>query len=283
MMELRAHAKINLHLRSRQRRADGYHDLATVFCHLDLSEPVWLTLQPREIILESTTGLAVDEDLAGRAALELRRVLGNPSLGCAISIEKRIPEGGGLGGGSADAAAVLRGLQQLWKAPWPLIHQVAVGLGADVPFLLHGGLADARGIGEQLTPLSTPCPPLDCLLLFPGVPVSTPQAYGWLDADGLDADEGGAAQHEALIKALRAGDTQAVVASLYNAFDDPVRRRVDAVDRAMHEAAAVAGKVMLCGSGSTLAVFDATDKAQHALARWNPTPARLSGMAKPIR
>ena len=115
-MDLRAHAKINLHLHSVQRRKDGYHELDTVFCHLDLHDDVHVTLRQGVIELESQTGLSVTEDLAGRAATSLQAELSDAALGCALRIIKRIPAGGGLGGGSADAAAVLRGLAELWPA-----------------------------------------------------------------------------------------------------------------------------------------------------------------------
>ena len=126
MIELSAYAKINLHLHSQRRRADGYHDLQTVFCHLDLYDTVQLTARTDHIELVSDTGLSVSEDLAGRAALALKAALGDDQLGCQIRVEKRIPEGGGLGGGSANAAAVLRGLCSLWGAGSDLVHELVV-------------------------------------------------------------------------------------------------------------------------------------------------------------
>ena len=281
MMDLRAHAKINLHLHSVQRREDGYHELDTVFCHLDLHDDVHVALRQGVIELESQTGLSVTEDLAGRAATGLQAELGDAALGCALRIIKRIPAGGGLGGGSADAAAVLRGLAELWSAPPATVASLAAQLGADVPFLLKGGLARAGGVGDELTPLATPLHPAQVTLLFPGVPVSTPEAYRWLDEDGLDRDQQGARHLERLLAELQTGSAN-FIKYVYNSFDAPVCRRVPEVRAAFQAAQSLGLRPLLCGSGSTVAAFGRLPGgAKEALRPFQPITASLAGFAGP--
>jgi 4-diphosphocytidyl-2-C-methyl-D-erythritol kinase len=278
MIELSAYAKINLHLHSQQRRADGYHDVQTVFCHLDLHDTVRLSTRARDIELVSETGLSVSEDLAGRAATRLKEVIGDPALGCHIEVTKRIPAGGGLGGGSANAAAVLRGLASLWGQGADALHRVATGLGADVPFLLHGGLALATGIGDQLSPISTVGSSIPITLLFPGVPVATPDAYRWMDEDGLDSDPAGPEQLRGLLDALRQNPAD-IIKHVYNSFDAPVRQRVPGVDRAFRAAIEAGLKPLLCGSGSTVAAFGDATLDHPALVPFRPLRAQLLGLS----
>ena len=176
-----ARAKVNLYLDVVRRREDGFHDIETLFQSLDLADEV--TLEPRgdgQLTLEcSLPGLCAPEDnLALRAAVLLRRHTGC-GAGAHLSLEKRIPAAAGLAGGSADAAAVLRGLNRLWGLGLPQgeLAALALELGSDVPYCLVGGLAAATGRGECLTPL----PPLPgdwhCVLADPGIPVRAARAY----------------------------------------------------------------------------------------------------------
>jgi len=184
-----AQAKVNLFLRVLAREASGYHQLETLFCRLVLGDEVRLRLTQRERSLDCV-GIAMppgglgpmEKNLAWRAADAFLQATGW-STGFAIEIEKRIPVGGGLGGGSADAGAVFRLLNAL--APTPLAsHQLlrlAGALGADVPFLTQdtSSLALAWGRGDRIMPLA-PLPSRACLLFaFPNG-VSTADAYRWL-------------------------------------------------------------------------------------------------------
>ena len=280
MIELSAYAKINLHLHSERRRADGYHDLQTVFCHLDLYDTVQLTWQNDTIELISDTGLDVSTDLAGRAAIALKAALGDQRLGCQIRVIKRIPAGGGLGGGSADAAAVLRGLCSLWNVDPSLLHPIAAQLGADVPFLLKGGLALATGIGDQLQPIATHVTSPPMTLLFPGVPVATPDAYRWMDEDGLDCDRDGAKHLERLVENLRTNSNN-FIKHVYNGFDQPVRQRTPEIDQVFRAARGAGLQPLLCGSGSTVAAFGLGDINHPALRAFQPIHTRLIGLNGP--
>ncbi len=184
-----AQAKINLFLRVLAREASGFHQLETLFCRLTLGDDVRvrLTNGPRSLDCSGPSmpaeGLgATEQNLAWRAAIGFLDATGW-STGFAIEIEKRIPVGGGLGGGSADAGAVLRALNAL--APAPLgrhdLVRLAASLGADVPFLTqaHSPLALAWGRGDRLLPLPA-LPSRPCLLVTFQMGVSTADAYRWL-------------------------------------------------------------------------------------------------------
>jgi 4-diphosphocytidyl-2-C-methyl-D-erythritol kinase len=281
-MHLLAPAKINLFLRSIKRRDDGYHELETVFVHCDLADTVGLEACPQTLTVDSPLRLSPSEDLAARAAHALRLAAGRPELGAHISIDKRIPVGGGLGGGSSNAAAVLRGLNELWGLHFA-DHQllaIAAGLGADVPFLLRGGLRLGRGVGEQLEAIPCALANLDGLLLFPTVGVSTPRAFGWLDDDGQDCD---AHAVEPLLDALARGDAAAVVEHCYNGFSASVGRRVPEVAQALDDAQRAGYLPLLCGSGSTVLALNKGGAPDAALLeRWNPTPVRLSGLQEEL-
>jgi 4-diphosphocytidyl-2-C-methyl-D-erythritol kinase len=156
-LRLPAPAKLNLFLQIVGRRADGYHLLQTVFQLIDLADEVELKWRADGRIerLCGAEGVGVEQDLAVRAARALQAASGC-SFGVDIQVHKRIPMGGGLGGGSSDAASVLLGLNALWGLGLGLDVLAAIGLrlGADVPVFVHGRSAWAEGVGECLQPLS---------------------------------------------------------------------------------------------------------------------------------
>lgn len=190
-----AQAKINLRLLVLPGTdSDGYHTIDTTFQRIDLADDIHIRLNGTTRSLDVSgpvlppQGLGpAEKNLAYRAAAAYlaRNGRGLPS-GFEIAIEKRIPVGGGLGGGSADAGAVLRALQAL--APTPLgageLHEIAAGLGADVPFLASELVTGSGfGRGDDLTPLPFQLAPADVLLVVPGFAIATADAYAWLDAD----------------------------------------------------------------------------------------------------
>lgn len=182
-----APAKINLWLEITGRRDDGYHLVDTAFQTIDLADVVTLEPNDRPGITCRVTGEASkgvpegEENLAVRAARLLAERTGHdPQV--ALTIEKRIPTGAGLGGGSSDAAAVLLALARRFAVPDPrrTLHDLASELGADVPFLLVGGTALGRGIGDELTPVDPPAE-RHGILVLPETPVSTGWAYRSFD------------------------------------------------------------------------------------------------------
>jgi len=174
-----APAKLNLMLHVVGRRPDGYHELQTVFQLIDLVDQVDITVREDGVIArpEGPAGVPEEQDLVVRAARALKAASGT-ALGASISVHKRIPLGGGLGGGSSDAATTLVALNHMWKVGLPSEQIAAIGatLGADVPVFVHGRSAWAEGVGERLTPVRIPGESW-YLVIFPGVPVPTAAVF----------------------------------------------------------------------------------------------------------
>lgn len=173
-----APAKLNLMLRVAGRRADGYHLLQTVFRFIDYGDALSFRVRDDGIIARSNliAGVAAEEDLSVRAARLLKRTTGT-AFGADITLDKRLPMGGGLGGGSSDAATTLLALNRLWQLDLPRAQllELALQLGADVPVFVAGDNAFAEGIGERLTPIVLP--PAWYLVLTPPVAVSTARVF----------------------------------------------------------------------------------------------------------
>jgi 4-diphosphocytidyl-2-C-methyl-D-erythritol kinase len=185
-LRLPAPAKLNLLLRIVGRRDDGYHLLQTVFQFIDLCD--WVTLRYRDDgeirLLTPLPGVPEEADLTVRAAKALKEATG-VKAGVEISIEKHLPMGGGLGGGSSDAATTLLGLNRLWGAglTTEALMMLGLRLGADVPVFVKGRSAWAEGVGEQLTPLDLPEPWY--VVLVPNCQVATGRVFS---AQGLTRD-----------------------------------------------------------------------------------------------
>lgn len=178
MLGLPAPAKLNLFLHVVGRRADGYHLLQTVFRFIDLADSVDIALRPDGAIVreQGLADVAADEDLAVRAARVLQQATGC-ALGASIRVRKRIPVGGGLGGGSSDAATVLLALNRLWKLDLPRsrMQEIGLQLGADVPVFVFGRSAFAEGIGDRLAAVELPA--ARYLVVYPGVGVPTAAVF----------------------------------------------------------------------------------------------------------
>ena len=174
-----APAKINLFLHITGRRTDGYHTLQSVFQLLDFYDTIHLKPTPTGGIkrVNDIANVPASQDLCVRAALALQQATGC-AQGVDIFVEKRIPMGGGLGGGSSDAATVLIALNHLWQTNLnrKQLMQIGLKLGADVPVFIFGQNAWAEGIGEQLTPIILPTSYY--LVLTPNVHVPTAQVFG---------------------------------------------------------------------------------------------------------
>lgn len=169
-----APAKLNLMLRIVGRRADGYHLLQTVFRFIDYGDTLDFRLRADGVIARANevSGIAADDDLCVRAARLLQRESGT-TLGADITLHKRLPAGGGLGGGSSDAATTLLALNRMWQLDLPRsrLLEMALKLGADVPVFVFGDNAFAEGVGEQLTAIALPA--AWYVVLTPPVAVST--------------------------------------------------------------------------------------------------------------
>lgn len=286
---LAAQAKVNLALQVGARREDGYHDLATLFARIDLADDVVVRPLRAGISLRLTRDGAPDEsvgpperNLALLAANAYISEAGWPA-GCGIDIEKRIPVGAGLGGGSADAGTVLRALDSL--SPQPLgvdrLLHIAATLGADVPFLTLDAplaLGTRRGDALEVVP---PLPERWVALVLPSFSVSTADAYAWLDADRARGRNTTRVDSDALRRQSRTWDALVVHAS--NDFHEVVAARyplIDSYRAALRDAGA--RLAMMSGSGSAVfGVFDdqpdvaAIARACDASAMLARVPARV--------
>jgi 4-diphosphocytidyl-2-C-methyl-D-erythritol kinase len=253
-----APAKLNLCLRITGRRADGYHLLQTMFRLLDWGDTLRLRLRPDDAIVrhgDSSPGVAAADDLAVRAA-NLLQQSANCRKGVDITVEKRVPAGGGFGGGSSDAATVLVALNELWGLGIGVDDLAALGLrlGADVPVFVRGENAWAEGVGERLTAVALP--PAWYVLADPGVHVPTAELF---QAPELTRDAA-----PATISDFVSG------APLGNAFEPVLRRREPAVE-AVFAALARIGTPRLTGTGSGCFVeFGDRASAQAGLALLPP-------------
>ncbi|MEC2132735.1 MULTISPECIES: 4-(cytidine 5'-diphospho)-2-C-methyl-D-erythritol kinase [Brevibacillus] len=188
-ISVKAPAKINLTLDVLAKRPDGYHEVEMVMTTVDLADRVDLTLRgDGEITLDCSASFVPDDirNHAYKAAVLLKERY-QVREGVHLYIDKQIPVAAGLAGGSSDAAATLRGLNQLWNLGLSLDELAAVGaqIGSDVPFCVYGGTALAKGRGEQITHLNTPAP---CwvILAKPPIGVSTADVYGNLRVQEID-------------------------------------------------------------------------------------------------
>jgi 4-diphosphocytidyl-2-C-methyl-D-erythritol kinase len=260
-----APAKLNLFLQIIGRRADGYHLLQTVFQLLDWGDTVWLRRRPDGAVsrLAGPPGVVPEQDLAVRAARLLQQATGC-ALGVEISVDKQIPLGGGFGGGSSDAATVLRALDCLWGTGLGPVRLAELGLqlGADVPLFVHGHSAWAEGVGERLSPIALP--PRWYLLLDPGVAVPTASLF-----QAPDLTRNAAPVRMADFDFERA---------VGNVFEPVLRRQAPLVDAAL-TALSRFGPARLTGSGSGCFVAfasraDAQRAADRLRERWRVRVAR---------
>ena len=261
---VRAHAKINLNLEVTGVRPDGYHLLKTVFQSLALHDLLTFEAQDGPFELSCTPAVVpVDEtNLVWKAAAAVWRCAGRTGTPAGVRgrIIKRIPAQGGLGGGSADAAATLVALDALWQTQLDAdrLGGLAADLGADVPFFLCGGAALGLGRGDEIHPLED-MPTRALVLVFPPFGVSTPEAFRWYDEDQPGrVREGGPPLGGARFTVHN--DLQASVARRHPDID----RLCERLQRAGADAAA------MTGSGSTVfglfAQADSAAAAAHALA-----------------
>jgi 4-diphosphocytidyl-2C-methyl-D-erythritol kinase len=254
MIRIRAHAKINVFLRVKGRRDDGYHEIESVLLPVSLHDLISVDDAEGELSVAMLAGadlLGDSENLALVAARALQREAGSSDRGAKISIDKRIPVAAGLGGGSADAAATLHALNKLWDLGMNDAELEAVGakVGSDVPALVAGGPRLVTGRGEAIHPVH---PGLTHWVLAPmPFAVSTPDAYTWWDEDGVTGPDPGA-----LIAALETGDLELLGSALFDDLWAPVASRhprIQAKADALNGAGALG--VVMTGSGPTLAAL----------------------------
>lgn len=263
-MRLLANAKVNWSLSVLGKREDGYHELDMIMQSVSLCDTLIIRLAD-SLFLRARGALvpADDNNLVLKAARVLRSLTGARD-GAEFELRKRIPVGGGLGGGSADAAAALLGLNLMWNLGLTEseLYQAAQACGADVPFLLRGGLARVRGIGERIEPL--PCAKsYPVVIVQPCKGLSTPQVFGAFDA--LDSPPRNP-DPQAVAAALEAGDVHALAASMGNVLEAaavPQRPEIAVCAQMLEHYGAL--RAQMTGSGSAVvALFADRHVAEHA-------------------
>jgi 4-diphosphocytidyl-2-C-methyl-D-erythritol kinase len=263
-VSIRAHAKINLDLRVLGTRADGFHELRTVFQAIALHDVIECIPREGPFAIEcDTAGVPLDPgNLVWKAADALWRALRRtgPLRDVAVRLVKQVPLQAGLGGGSADAAATLLALAAAWRVPVKpaQLTDIAATLGADVPFFLSGGTALGLGRGDEVYPLAD-LPRHWIVLLIPGFGVSTADAYGWYDSE---RDAGHASVRD---PQYVPGPWPSRAAQMINDLEAPIARRhpeIDQMKALLRRAGAVAAA--MSGSGST--VFGLFQKRSEAVA-----------------
>ena len=264
MITVQAHAKINWALNITGLRADGYHLLDMVMQRISLCDD--LRLEPAEDIVLTVDGTVpadMERNLVTRAARALNAYAGT-AHGARIDLTKRIPARAGLGGGSADCAATLRALNQMWKLGLSDEALLAIGarLGADVPFCLTGGLARVQGIGERVTPVS-PAPEIPLVLVTPGGGLSTAEVFtlwdrGHYPAVALDA--------QGLAEAVSRRNLDAIDRLCQNALTAPAVALMPEIGALIDDMRRMGARAaFMTGSGSTVVgAFDTPAAAEYA-------------------
>ena len=285
MLCLKAHAKINWSLDILGTREDGYHLMDMLMQSVELHDTLWLK-EADELSLEGVTvsgrtneeGGALssevvtydEKNLVYRAAQKLQERY-HVKKGAHMRLEKRIPSGAGMGGGSADAAAALKGLCEPWQLDVPFDELKAIGLslGADIPFMLTGGLARVGGIGEEIQPLS-PAPEIWLVMLQPCEGLSTKEIFTAFDS--LPADEMIHPRTDEAQKALLSSDMISLGASMDNVLEFVSAKARPAIREAccaLEDAGAVRG--MMTGSGSVVyGLFSMKAEAEKAVEALRP-------------
>jgi 4-diphosphocytidyl-2-C-methyl-D-erythritol kinase len=274
-----APAKLNLFLHVVGRRTDGYHLLQSAFTLIDRSDTIRIRVRDDGAIVRVSdlAGVPAEQDLVVRAARLLKEASGT-RLGADIEVEKRIPMGGGLGGGSSDAATVLMALDRAWGTGFgaEALAELGLGLGADVPFFLFGSSAWVEGIGDRIRPLDLPL--RWYVVLVPPVGVPTGEVFTdpelTRDSETLKIEDFSARLAEGGFEGL------AHSFSLRNDLQPVVERRFPAVARAL-EWLGAHGAARMTGSGSCVfASFGQREAAQSVLDRLEQDRGR---MARPMQ
>ncbi|MCH7872804.1 MAG: 4-(cytidine 5'-diphospho)-2-C-methyl-D-erythritol kinase [Planctomycetes bacterium] len=247
-------AKINLTLRVDPLRQDGFHEIESLTARIGLSDRVTVALRDDDRIVLSCDNPAIptdDRNLAVRAALQLQEFSGK-RRGATIALEKRIPSGAGLGGGSANAAATLDLLDRLWQTELTRDELCRVGseIGSDIPLFFHGGCCLIRGRGEQVVDAAL-LPAGWAVLILPPFEIATAAVYAAWDELNVGSDERARTDPQSLV--AEAASLEALMPSLFNDLEAPARRVSRPLDEGFERLAGLSDvPVRMTGSGSCM-------------------------------
>ena len=281
-LQFKTPAKINLGLHIHKKREDGFHELETLFQMVAWFDEMEMEGAPEKVELFcDTPGIPNDEsNLVIKAARLLQNNFPGKCDGVKIKLQKNIPSGAGLGGGSGNAAGALLALNILWnlKIPRDDLISMASELGSDVPFFLMSPCAIGTGKGEILQPVENPIS-FYILMIYPGFPISTPWVYGNLKLKLTKSEN----NISILKNFLMRSEFAQLGAALYNDLEPVVFKRYPEILRIKNELlSSGAGGALLSGSGSTVfGIFDNPEIAKKALARFTGGKYRVC-LAKSI-
>ncbi len=261
-------AKVNLGLDIVVRRDDGYHEVKMIMQSVDLKDCMTLTVTDEDIvtIMTDSKDIPADDSNIVIKAIKLLKQEYGIKKGINVELKKNIPIAGGMAGGSADAAAVLRGMNELFnlKLDDKKLCELGVKLGADVPYCIMGGTMLSEGIGEVLTPLKS-APDCYAAIVKPAFSVSTKKVYEAYDS--LSGDRIIHPDIDGLIDAINEGDLYKMCTRMGNSLESVTEKDhpyITEIKRILEEKGAV--KAMMSGSGPTVfAIFDDKDKANSAI------------------
>jgi 4-diphosphocytidyl-2-C-methyl-D-erythritol kinase len=282
---LAARAKINLFLNVQEKRPDGYHEVTTVMQNVTLADLIEISINETgpQVIYSDTPACDFHDDIIIKAWQALRNESGGEMPFTAV-VRKTIPVAAGLGGGSADAAAALIGLNKLFNLGLSngRLAGIAAGIGADVPFFIEGGTALGTGAGEILTPIAG-LPDCEIVIIKPPVDISTARAYqdydDFIESSAAEIERGDSLK---LLSALEAGDYKAVCAALYNSFEPAMFAKHPEIVEVKAEAiAAGADAALMSGSGSTVFALTRDPETAGRIARGAELKGAVSRIAKP--
>ncbi len=266
MIREKAYAKINLGLDVLRRRPDGYHEVKMIMQTVDICDD--LTFEKREkpgigFCIEGANLPADENNLVYRAAtllMEKRQI----KEGVSITLHKRIPIAAGMAGGSADAAATLRGLNALFRMGYSVeeLKESGVTLGADIPYCIRGGTMLSEGIGEILTPLSEP-PACHLVIAKPDIDVSTAFVYGHLQVDKLSFHP----DIDGMAAALAAGDLEGVTDRMGNVLETVTVKEYPVIERL---------KKMMCGLGAENALMSGSGPTVFGICKERETADKIA-------
>jgi 4-diphosphocytidyl-2-C-methyl-D-erythritol kinase len=283
-LRARSFAKINLALSVLGRRTDGYHDIQTIFQSIDLCDEIEFRASQRlELNCENLPGIPREDNLVWKAATALASTIAE-KRGAFITLRKSIPVGSGLGGGSSNAAATLLGLCRFWHIEESNLNllSLAAGLGSDVAFFLSGGTALGVGRGEKIHPLPD-LPPRHIVVIFPGIQVSTAEAYRSLNLGLTSSLE----DHRIQRFRSQVQKGNSCLTEIFNDFEASILPAYPPIREAMSflkERGSTSA--LLSGSGSSVFGFFPDEESAFAVARektretWRVFPAKTLSRAE---
>ena len=283
-MEYKSHAKINLFLDVISRLENGYHEIKSVFSEIDLHDIIVYNKNDTDKIkVTDDKNILPDENLLTKAAKIFIENIESIPFGMDFHVIKNIPIGGGLGGGSSNAAAVLKILNKEWNINFSneKLEIIASKIGADVPFFIRGGLQEVSGIGEVLQSINVYNFNLNLLMIIPEKGISTKRAYEMIDLAGLARiDNENTMRYDNLVSGLLKSDTGLVTGNIYNKFEEVVFKEYEelvSIKEIFTESGAIVS--FMSGSGSSMfGIYDSVSVMESAILRFSVGEKRYNSM-----